>query len=1037
LKTLFELCKPRQSVFDETKREDVLNLTDLVEGKIDPAAFFEETYLTEGMKLLFETAFNRFVNKGATGVVKLTQAMGGGKTHNILALGLLALNPEYREQIIGKKKDFQNLGKVRVAAFSGRESDAPFGIWGSIAEQLGKRELFQQYYTPLAAPGETAWINLLQGEPLLILLDELPPYLQNAKSIMIGNSDLAMVTTTALSNLFSALGKSQLSNVCLVISDLTATYESGSELLRSTFKELNNEVNRSALNIEPVGSSSDEVYYILRKRLFETLPSENEINQVAVGYKDAVAQAKQMGFTNIAPDHIYAGIKDSYPFHPSIKDLYARFKENQGFQQTRGLIRLMRQIVAQLYSDKQCVAKKKYLINVFDFNLNERLMLTTVTQIKQSLTNAIAHDITANGKAIAEEIDSQLQHSMVQDVSKLILVASLADIPNALLGLTLQEIIGNLCEPGRDITELKRGLDEFQMKAWYLEHDKEGKLFFKNTKNIIAELHSLVESYDNESVKSTTLKKFLEEKFKPTVLDCYQNMLIFPAVDEIDLSVDKVTLVLFEPYSGNGLHPDLKRFFDNAMYKNRVLFLSGQRDTMNRLYTAAKELKAIERIIANMKDDKVPEDNQQYLLAQDTRIKKITAVLSAAQQTFSMIYYPNKNGIQNADFSMEFKGNNYNGEDQIRKLLLEKQKLLDKTFDDTFRRKCEDRLFTRKEMQWAEIRDRAATETAWQWHHPGALNKLREDCITKDLWRERGDYLEKGPFPKEPTSLSVTVKNEDDEYGQTTLWLRPMRGDKVYYEIGAAATPSSLLVDDLSNFVTTELRVSFLCVDSTREHPAGETVEWRKAISLRHRIIDKADGQWVQLQSHPGVKIKYTTDGSDPKENGGIYDGGFAIPVGTTFVQAVAECFGEYYAPTVIKIEKKKQQGLTIDRAKTLTLYKCTRASDTNDTFEQLNLLKKYAENVADVHLTLFPLDAKNNQNGFIDVTIDAKIPVTPEQVETAISTFKNSILADARANIELEYGKVTFTSGQSFYDWANTRKISLTEFKQEEIRQR
>jgi hypothetical protein len=70
-------------------------------------------------------------------------------------------------------------------------------------------------------------------------------------------------------------------------------------------------------------------------------------------------------------------------------------------------------------------------------------------------------------------------------------------------------------------------------------------------------------------------------------------------------------------------------------------------------------------------------------------------------------------------------------------------------------------------------------------------------------------------------------------------------------------------------------------------------------------------------------------------------------------------------------------------------------------------------------------------------VTIDAKIPVTPEQVETAISTFKNSILADARANIELEYGKVTFTSGQSFYDWANTRKISLTEFKQEEIRQR
>ena len=42
MRSLFELCKPRASVFDETKREDVLNLSDLIEGNIDPKAFFEE-----------------------------------------------------------------------------------------------------------------------------------------------------------------------------------------------------------------------------------------------------------------------------------------------------------------------------------------------------------------------------------------------------------------------------------------------------------------------------------------------------------------------------------------------------------------------------------------------------------------------------------------------------------------------------------------------------------------------------------------------------------------------------------------------------------------------------------------------------------------------------------------------------------------------------------------------------------------------------------------------------------------------------------
>lgn len=583
MKTLFELCKPRQSVFDETKREDVLNLSDLVEGQIDPADFFEENYLTDGMNLLFDTAFKRFNSQGATGVIKLTQAMGGGKTHNMLALGLLAGYPKYREKIMKNGAQYKTMGKVRVVAFSGRESDAPLGIWGSIAEQLGKKDVFQAYYAPLSAPGETAWINLLHGEPLLILLDELPPYLENAKSKMIGNTDLCVVSTTALSNLFTALGKAQLANVCLVISDLKATYESGSEIIRSTFKELENEVNRSAINIEPVGSSSDEVYYILKKRLFKNIPLADEINQIAIGYKEAVSQGKQMGFTSMAPEHIYTGIKDSYPFHPSIKDLYARFKENQGFQQTRGLIRLMRQIIAQLFSGDQCLAKTKYLVNVFDFDLNDPAMLTTVTQIKPSLTNAIAHDIASGGKAVAEEIDNQYQQRLVQDLSRLILVASLADVPDALLGLTLQEIIGNLCEPGRDIGGLKKGLDDFQMKAWYLEHDKDGKLFFKNTKNMIAELHSLVESYDNEGVKSTTLKTFLEEKFKPTVADCYQNVLIFPAIDDINLSVDKISLVLFEPYTGGGLHPDLKSLYDNTPYKNRVLFLSGQRDTMNRL----------------------------------------------------------------------------------------------------------------------------------------------------------------------------------------------------------------------------------------------------------------------------------------------------------------------------------------------------------------------------------------------------------------------------------------------------------------------
>ena len=148
----------------------------------------------------------------------------------------------------------------------------------------------------------------------------------------------------------------------------------------------------------------------------------------------------------------------------------------------------------------------------------------------------------------------------MQELSKLILVASLADVPNALLGLSLQETIGYLCEPNKDITRVKKALDEFVMQAWYLYTDRDGRIFFKNTKNMIAELNSLVDSYDNDSAKKE-LRTFLEEKFKPSLCDCYQGIQVFPAIDEITLTEDKVLLVLFEPNrSGTGYNQNCKLF---------------------------------------------------------------------------------------------------------------------------------------------------------------------------------------------------------------------------------------------------------------------------------------------------------------------------------------------------------------------------------------------------------------------------------------------------------------------------------------------
>ena len=148
MKTLREMLVPRESVFSDTVRDDVLNLSDFADGRIDKDKFFTENFRTQGMNMLFDIAFKRFRSESDTGVVKLTQAMGGGKTHSMLALALLASDEKLRVKVLGD--DYAGIGDIRVVTFSGREN-ADFGIWGSIAEQLGKKDLFKDYYSPLRA----------------------------------------------------------------------------------------------------------------------------------------------------------------------------------------------------------------------------------------------------------------------------------------------------------------------------------------------------------------------------------------------------------------------------------------------------------------------------------------------------------------------------------------------------------------------------------------------------------------------------------------------------------------------------------------------------------------------------------------------------------------------------------------------------------------------------------------------------------------------------------------------------------------------
>ena len=1023
---LSQACKPRKSVFDRNRRDVVLNISDLLQDRIDSEKFFEENFITGGMQTLLQRAFERLENRNdQASTYLLSQAMGGGKTHNMIALGLLAKHPNLREQVLGKDGPGSRIGRVRVIGFNGRESDAEFGVWGELAKQLGREDVFKDLYAPLKAPGTTAWINLLRGEPTIIFLDELPPYLDNAQSIEVGNSDLSVVTATALSNLMVAVDRPELSNVCVVISDLNASYEGGSGALNKALDNLTKETNRSALPLEPVNAQGDELYHILRTRLFEEMPDESVIKAVAEEYAEAVKQAKQMDITNESPESYAAQLKESYPFHFSIRNLYARFKENPGFQQTRGLIRLMRAIVSDMYDNSKgaCRADQVKLVHPYDFNLNNDEIQTEIKGINPSLTEAIVHDIAHDGHSIAEELDKRLgSNTDAQDVAKLILIASLASVPGATHGLRENEIIGFLCAPGRDISQVKKSIvDYLPTQAWYLHRSRDERLFFKNIQNLAAKLHSQAKAYNEQSCLKE-LGKYLYSLFEPNGKDCYQNLLVLPAIDEVSLDMDKVTLVITEPtraVNGSKLSADWLNFIQANDFKNRVMFLTGNQSTMARIIEQARQYRAITDIKAEMDQDRVAPNDPQYKEMADSLDKITLSLRSALQETFTTLIYPTQGDkFRDSDCRINFNGNHFDGEKLIKDTLQAKGKFETDISSDTFRRKVERRLFRNQTVSsWSEVRRAAAVNTAWQFHDPAALNQLKQKMMDQGGWADEGGVINIEP-PKPRTQVNVQQLSRNGDTGECILKITPINGDKVLYEIGSDM-PSAASMDvaeahgGYARFTTRDMKLTFLCIDPTGEHEQGEAVTWTNTINLKYRPYQSGDDWMMEFEAIPDGDIRYTTDGSDPKVHGASYEGPFLIPASCRYLMAYGEKEGVQSLVEKIDMDQYRQKKVVIDPLKPAT-WNC-RNSVQNITakpaFDFVERLTKFGGKAESVDLSVIA----NNDTAEVSYTAAAEHRMDGESLAGVIRSLQG-LMEGSQIIINVE--KVKFEKGQQLTDW-------------------
>ena len=196
--TVKQLCTPSELVKSDSLVEQVAQIEDFAAGRIDGREFFRRNYFTDGLRRLIDRGFERLAGKTDDGAFYLTQAMGGGKTHSLIAFGLLAADAGLRREILPRSETGTEFGNAKVVIFNGHQNPESL-LWGLIAEQLGRGEVMAPFWrNGPRTPGIDEWVAALGNDPVLILLDELPSYLEMAQGEPVGNSTLGDLTIGAL-----------------------------------------------------------------------------------------------------------------------------------------------------------------------------------------------------------------------------------------------------------------------------------------------------------------------------------------------------------------------------------------------------------------------------------------------------------------------------------------------------------------------------------------------------------------------------------------------------------------------------------------------------------------------------------------------------------------------------------------------------------------------------------------------------------------------------------------------------------------------
>lgn len=1020
MKTVRDACVLQDNALSIKLSDQIEQLDELISAEGDGEVFFRRTHITQGMQDLVTEGVARLAGASSQAVFHLKQAMGGGKTHLLIGFGLLARHQSLRAKYCTGTIYASAFGSAKIAAFNGRNNPDHF-FWGEIATQLGKGDQFKAFWTAgPKAPDEKDWLRLLDDpDPILILLDEMPPYFHYLDTQKVGGGTVADIATRAFANLLTAAGKRK--NVCVVVSDLAAAYETGARLINRALDDARAELGRQERNITPVDLAANEIYEILRKRLFKSLPDRREIEDVAHAYGRKLEEAAKSKTAGRGAEAIADEIVATYPFHPRLKNVVALFKENEQFKQTRGLIELVSRLLRSVWERS---ANDVFLIGPQHFDLGIQEVRDKLTEIS-GMRDVIAKDLwDAQSSAHAQVIDLESGKEAAVHVGNLLLTASLSTAVNAVKGLTLEEMVECLVSPLREPSDFLSAFEELEKLAWYLHHTPEGRHYFDRQENLTKLLQSLAHDAPDNQVDDL-IRHRLREMFRAARKTCFEDVLPLPKLEDVADRVRKGRVLLIVSPDSKIPPEEVQRFFDGLSQKNNLCVLTGDKTAMGSVEKAARQLYAAQKA-----DGRIPKGHPQRGDLERKQEAYEQDFTSTILNLFDKVLFPIQRSGRPAQLAPKALDMTrdatkpFNGEEQIEKTLTSDPLKLyldvEKDFEP-IRDKAQDLLWpeSQDEARWSDVVDRYAEQAGMPWLPPKGLDSLKSIACNRGLWEDLGNgYVTRKP-KKKRSSAQVIPETEPDDAGRVRLRINPQNAGpapRIHYAEDAAVSEESPILKDFV-LETCALRVNFLVRDVSGQYETGDPVPWTNKLILRNFMREDSGKRLVELFVAPRGQIRYTLDGSEPR-TGTSYGGPIGVGDGDVILRAFGEAEG-LEAKADFRFPPKGKAGVQVDEVKPARLVSRTgRKLDSRArTFEGLKLGREKSVEFEGLAITV----GQGAQMLAISV---GDLRVSAEFLEGLLNLSLSMFAPDTP--ITMTFRRAHFLSGHDLKDFASKLNIEL-----------